>query len=107
METLYVKNRNCPFCGKKLIYQNTKCPNSIVLPCLECKSCEKYLYTEPYYNVLFQLAKNANRNINKNVYKYQNYIEELPHIKNKHKKTKSKKIKKEIIMYTLRSVENN
>lgn len=97
METLYVKNRNCPFCGKKLIYQSTKCPNSIVLPCLECKSCKIYLYTEPYYNVLFQLAKNAHRDLNKKVYKYQYVTEEPKQIKNKqskkHTKVKPKKNK--------------
>lgn len=89
MKTLYIEDTKCPFCKNKMKHKIVYCPNEINLPCLACKHCKKYFYTEPYYNVLSQLAKNANNNLNKNVYKYQNSIEEQPinkrKIKNKQK----------------------
>lgn len=90
METLLVKDRNCPFCGHKLKMKYTKCPNNISLPCLLCESCKIYLYSETYYNVLNQLAKNVNSNLNKKVYKYKYFVEELEDNKIKPSKKKSK-----------------
>lgn len=87
MKTIYIENKKCPFCKNKMKHKIVYCPNKINLPCLACEHCKKYFYTEPYYNVLSQLAKNANRNLNNNVYKYQNSTEERPinKIKNKQK----------------------
>lgn len=99
MRILYIKNKSCPFCKKKLVDRVVICPNNIYIPCLECKNCKVYLYTEEYYNLLNKLASNNGRRINYNVYKYQpikqekNESNKTSQIKNKVKKKKKPSIK--------------
>lgn len=71
METLYIKDNLCPFCKTKLVNRIVYCPQNMNIPCLECKSCKVYLYTEKYYTLLQKLANNYGRKLNHNVYKYQ------------------------------------
>lgn len=73
MGTLYIKDKACPFCFKRLINSTVYCPNNITIPCLECKECKVYLFKEEYYNVVYHLAINNNRQLNHDVYKYQEY----------------------------------
>ena len=76
MGILHIKNKSCPFCKKKLIDSVVVCPKNIYIPCLECKNCKVYLYTEQYYNLLNKLANDNGRKINHNVYKYQQIKQE-------------------------------
>lgn len=99
MGTIYMRNnKSCPFCDSRLIHRIVYCPNHINLPCLVCESCKVYLYTEEYYNVLFQLAKNINRKLNRDVYKYQlinNSTQQSKKTKKGQKSKSKKKIKNE------------
>lgn len=70
MGILYIKNKICPFCNKQLKSNIVNCTPCISLPCLECKECKIYLYTESNYNVLKELANNRHRKLNHDVYKY-------------------------------------
>lgn len=87
MGTLYIKNKICPFCGKKLINNFVDCTQYVTLQCLECEECKIYLYTEQNYNILKELAYNRGRKLNHDVYKYQ-LIE--PKAQPKDKKSKDK-----------------
>lgn len=90
MGTLYIKNKFCPFCGKKLINNFVNCTQYVTLQCLECEECKIYLYTERNYNILKELATNRGRKLNHDVYKYQ-LIE--PKVQTKDKKSKNKQSK--------------
>lgn len=96
MGTLYIKNKICPFCGRKLINNSVNCNQYISLPCLECKECKVYLYTETDYNILKELASNRNRRLNHDVYKYQE-IEQKDIYKLSKTNIKSKKKNKKIL----------
>ena len=91
MGTLYIKNKICPFCGKKLINNFVDCTKYVTLQCLECKECKIYLYTERNYNILKELAHNRNRKLNHDVYKYQ-LVEPKAQPKDKKSKDKQDKI---------------
>lgn len=99
MGTLYIKNTQCPFCKSKLINRIVYCPQSINIPCLECKNCKVYLYTEEYYSLLQKLANNSNRKLNRDVYKYQKISSVKNDKSNKVKTNNTNKVKSTLNKY--------
>ncbi len=99
MGTLYIKNTQCPFCKSKLINRIVYCPQSINIPCLECKNCKVYLYTEEYYSLLQKLANNSKRKLNRDVYKYQKISSVKNDKSNKVKTNNTNKVKSTLNKY--------
>lgn len=83
MGKLYIKGKQCYFCGMKLNENKVIYRTFNEIKCLECKRCKVFLYTEKDYDKLNALAKNEGRKLNRDVYKY----EEIKPLKNKIIKT--------------------
>ena len=102
--TFDIKNNLCPFCKTQLEYSYVHCPDNAFIPCLECKKCNYYFYTDEDYRLLDSIAKAHNKNLNQHVLTYREPI--LSDVNKSHKK-KSKQEKQTKIKKSKSPIKQN